>query len=122
MWKHRFPSSTPDFNGPNERSWKLRYAYDFAGLGPVLPPWHAGPEQGRPDPDQLNLQNTFHRPRFLQSTPDMGRCFYSGWNYLWRGDVRGVADRLISRNCLTCLATVSAQLSAVMSLRFYSLR
>ncbi|MGZ0782464.1 OprD family porin [Pseudomonas saponiphila] len=22
-----------DFNGPNERSWKLKYAYDFAGLG-----------------------------------------------------------------------------------------
>jgi Mor family transcriptional regulator len=21
-----------DFNGPNERSWKLKYAYDFAGL------------------------------------------------------------------------------------------
>lgn len=22
-----------DFNGPNERSWKLKYAYDFSGLG-----------------------------------------------------------------------------------------
>nr|WP_185015326.1 OprD family porin [Pseudomonas brassicacearum] len=22
-----------DFNGPNERSWKLKYAYDFAGVG-----------------------------------------------------------------------------------------
>ncbi|WP_225923260.1 OprD family porin [Pseudomonas farris] len=22
-----------DFNGPNERSWKLKYAYDFAGIG-----------------------------------------------------------------------------------------
>ncbi|PWB33713.1 outer membrane porin, OprD family [Pseudomonas sp. SDI] len=22
-----------DFNGPNERSWKLKYSYDFAGLG-----------------------------------------------------------------------------------------
>lgn len=22
-----------DFNGPNERSWKLKYAYDFVGLG-----------------------------------------------------------------------------------------
>lgn len=35
-----------DFNGPNEKSWKLQYDYDFVALGLVLAR-QAGPDPGR---------------------------------------------------------------------------
>nr|WP_256937957.1 OprD family porin [Pseudomonas bubulae] len=54
-----------DFNGPNERSWKLQYEYDFAGLGIAGLTASASYSRGeldltKADPDSIGYSNWYN--------------------------------------------------------------
>ena len=53
-----------DFNGPNERSWKLEYGYDFRGLGI----------------DGLSTSLSYSRGELDLTKPDPGNTYYATYN------------------------------------------